>query len=924
NIHSVAKVSEVNSDPPRVMSSYGTSPKSDFAITSETASDISGVSNFTDTTSNTILIQDQNSTHLENIEEQKIFHSNTSVTDNNSLIKDEHVEMKQRRRIKKIIYPNSKEEIIFDSNIFDSDMMYAEKRTIYVVKKAKSENVDQVTSSTIINIKIDEPILETNKSNIISTIDKSSNLAEVNVKPSIDNLKNPTTNDVSSISDERNPSERIKNPSSETKRRSLLFEWLYPSDPLESTNENDFTKTSVTSSTQNLSRSPPKISLSPPKISKSPPKFSKSPPKISESPPKTSDLTTSTTINSSSTSTTSAPLNNDLPPSSQGSTNTDTSQKFGSSSKKPFPSRHPSQHSIIKDPPNPIVQTLPENGSFWRRFFDSSSNSGLSKISQKTDHKLITNVSISSETDKKVSKVAISSEVDKKPKISNEIYKKSKVTSEVDKKSKILISSDVDKKSSKVSISSEVDKKSKISSDVDKKVSTSPIVSPKLKPSMAKPAPVSIVLPKFDDFVINKPVKHPDSPAQKALHAINSYLFPPDKPYDGALNKWLDELTRSTIDVKKIAIIGVHGWFPAKLLRVVVGEPTGTSPKFCDMMAKAVLGYLSKHNISLPSEAITCIPLEGEGTIETREKLLHKNLLYNKTWCEALALADVVFVATHSQGTPVGTILLSRLIKEGLVNPKRQRICFLAMAGISHGPFPYLKDHYIIKYFVGRNPDADATRELFEFMDSESAVAKKYRQALDIVIQKGVKLVYVASMDDQVVPLYSGIFTGVDHPSIMRAIYVDGPLYQEKDFLINLIIFAIKLRNAGILDHGLITQLSEVIIGSLYGEGHSTLYNEIDVYTLAVQYLFEVPSLRTSEAKINKFQAQPKYNPYFLPWSVRGILEDKNVIRNPLFVNEITRLKKLYEDWDPPSRVLKELKFRLEPFRDAILGRWKL
>ncbi|CAG8786800.1 17642_t:CDS:2, partial [Dentiscutata erythropus] len=337
-----------------------------------------------------------------------------------------------------------------------------------------------------------------------------------------------------------------------------------------------------------------------------------------------------------------------------------------------------------------------------------------------------------------------------------------------------------------------------------------------------------------------------------------------------------------------------------------------------------VLGYLSKHNISLPSDAITCIPLEGEGTIETREKLLHKNLLYNKTWCEALSLADVVFVATHSQGTPVGTILLSRLIKEGLVNPKRQRICFLAMAGISHGPFPYLKDHYIIRYFVGRNPDADATRELFEFMDSESAVAKKYRQALNIVIQKGVKLVYVASMDDQVVPLYSGIFTGVDHPSIMRAVYVDGPLYQENDFLINLIIFAVKLRNAGILDHGLITQLSEVIIGSLYGEGHSTLYNEIDVYTLAVQYLFEVPSLRTSEAKINKFQAQPKSNPYFLPWSVRGILEDKNVTRNPFLVNEVTRLKKLYEDWDPPSKVLKELKFRLEPFRDSILGRWKL
>ncbi|CAG8776073.1 3103_t:CDS:2, partial [Cetraspora pellucida] len=117
-----------------------------------------------------------------------------------------------------------------------------------------------------------------------------------------------------------------------------------------------------------------------------------------------------------------------------------------------------------------------------------------------------------------------------------------------------------------------------------------------------------------------------------------------------------------------------------------------------------------------------------------------------------------------------------------------------------------------------------------------------------------------------------------------------------------------------ILDNGLITQLSEVISGSLYGEGHSTLYNEIDVYTLAVRYLFEVPSLGTSEVKLSKFQAQPKNNPYFLPWSVRGILEDKNVIGNPRFINEVNRLKKLYEDWDPSSKALKELKFRLEPF----------
>ncbi|CAG8587345.1 16321_t:CDS:2 [Acaulospora morrowiae] len=440
--------------------------------------------------------------------------------------------------------------------------------------------------------------------------------------------------------------------------------------------------------------------------------------------------------------------------------------------------------------------------------------------------------------------------------------------------------------------------------------------SPKLKP-----VPLNVVLPTFDEFAINKPRKIPNSPIQQTLHIINSYFFPPDKPLEGGLPKWLDEITRSTVDVKRIAIIGVHGWYPTKFVRSVVGEPTGTSQKFCDMMAKAVLGYLSQHNISLPSDAITCIPLVGEGTIEARVKLLYENLMHNKTWCEALSLADVVFVATHSQGTPVSTILLSRLINERLVNPRRQRICMLAMAGISHGPFPYLLKNYLITYYIGTS---DPSKELFEFMNPESMISKKYHEALKTVINCDVKIVYAASLDDQVVPLYSGLFTGLSHPSIMRAIYIDGPLYQENDFLTNLIVFCIRLRNAGILDHGLIVQLSEVAAGPIYGEGHSSLYTEIDVYTLAVRYLFETAPLGRHEIKIDKFQAQHKNNPSYLPWAMRGILEDKNVTRSRGLVHEINILRKQYKEWEPTTKIMKDIKLRLEPFKDIILERARL
>ena len=40
------------------------------------------------------------------------------------------------------------------------------------------------------------------------------------------------------------------------------------------------------------------------------------------------------------------------------------------------------------------------------------------------------------------------------------------------------------------------------------------------------------------------------------------------------------------------------------------------------------------------------------------------------------------------------------------------------------------------------------------------------------------KMVYVASLNDQVVPIYSGLFTAASHPRILRALYIDGDAYR--------------------------------------------------------------------------------------------------------------------------------------------------
>ncbi|KAJ1969452.1 hypothetical protein IWQ62_000619 [Dispira parvispora] len=214
-------------------------------------------------------------------------------------------------------------------------------------------------------------------------------------------------------------------------------------------------------------------------------------------------------------------------------------------------------------------------------------------------------------------------------------------------------------------------------------------------------------------------------------------------------------------------------------------------------------------------------------------------------WLPALYQADTIFIATHSQGTPVSALLFDRLITEGLVNPNRQRVGMLAMAGISHGPFPHLKDNLVVKYF-----EAEAARELFTLADGKSAVSRRYQSAISRVLDRGVKVVTVGSMVDQVVPLYSSILHGASHMNLYRAIYIDGAHYGA-DFLTDLLTFALRLRNHGLFDHDLLVHISDAIAGSLYTgtPGHSTIYNDTQVYITAAQWVMEsIPSRQLTKA----------------------------------------------------------------------------
>jgi hypothetical protein len=213
------------------------------------------------------------------------------------------------------------------------------------------------------------------------------------------------------------------------------------------------------------------------------------------------------------------------------------------------------------------------------------------------------------------------------------------------------------------------------------------------KPVVA-PCRNNAVVPTFDSqFNLSIPSKN-CSLLSKAINGIYSIFT----TQSSATSSLIDEMKRhpETIADKKIVIIGVHGWFPMKLVRSMIGEPTGTSTKFCEQMSVAVKKYFeTTHQLVIPDEAITSIALQWEGKVLERVEKLYELVMTD--WKQTIMEANIILWVTHSQGTPVSTILLRKLIEQGLIQTQRQPVCMLAMAGISHGPFPGLKGNILVK-----------------------------------------------------------------------------------------------------------------------------------------------------------------------------------------------------------------------------------
>lgn len=184
--------------------------------------------------------------------------------------------------------------------------------------------------------------------------------------------------------------------------------------------------------------------------------------------------------------------------------------------------------------------------------------------------------------------------------------------------------------------------------------------TPSQSPGPSKPLPTNLLLPPFHDTY--HLMENPSIIQQIARLIMHGRDSPTSHVH----------LLREPPKIRKALAIGIHGLFPAALLRTVIGQPTGTSIRFANHAAAAIHRWAEQHGYGDGDVEVEKIALEGEGKIAERVDNLWKLLL---NWIDHVRTADFILVACHSQGVPVAVMLVAKLVEFGVITSARVGIC---------------------------------------------------------------------------------------------------------------------------------------------------------------------------------------------------------------------------------------------------------
>lgn len=87
-------------------------------------------------------------------------------------------------------------------------------------------------------------------------------------------------------------------------------------------------------------------------------------------------------------------------------------------------------------------------------------------------------------------------------------------------------------------------------------------------------------------------------------------------------------------------------------------------------------------------------------------------------------------------------------------------------------------------------------------------------------------------------------------------------------------------------------------------------------HSLSIEYALETTSVGDVPLHIKKHEISTNANPYVLPWIMRGLLEE-DFVKTDLDT-EVTELLEQFDAWKPATKVLKDVKYRLEAVRSML------
>ncbi|KAG7193160.1 uncharacterized protein KQ657_000914 [Scheffersomyces spartinae] len=258
--------------------------------------------------------------------------------------------------------------------------------------------------------------------------------------------------------------------------------------------------------------------------------------------------------------------------------------------------------------------------------------------------------------------------------------------------------------------------------------------------------------------------------------------------------------------IKRILIIGVHGYLPSKFVKSHVGDNNYADALYFTRSSRKMMETWLRDQGKNPQDyIIDCVALEGQGRHEKRFVKLCK-LLAN--WKSKIESSDFIYVVGHCHATIVAASLLAHILNTYSLKSKHIPVGFLSIAGINIGPIVGLDSKLVIRAYSSW--ENEVINELFELQKPTSKLSQRYVKDLEILVNHNVKITFCGSLTDQFVPLMSSLACHLLHPNIYRFAYVEKSGHVPP-FLVTLGKLILVIKNLGHSDYDLLREYSQIM-----------------------------------------------------------------------------------------------------------------